>query len=145
LDFYGGSSLSLKLLAGSPAIDAGDNAFATTYDQRGQARIFNGTVDLGAYEYDPATGLEEELPESRALVYPQPNDGNFVLVWKEAAGQQISYRLFDLQGRIIDAQRFKLDQEGEYRVKKTAIAPGVYVINLKYEGQQHSILLHIMY
>jgi len=46
------------LLLGSPAIDAGSNALALdpqgnplTTDLDGNARIINGTVDMGAYEY----------------------------------------------------------------------------------------------
>src|SRR5579884_820157 len=48
----GGSTQTMALLAGSPAIDAGDNAGAPAYDQRGPGfpRIVNGTIDLGAYE-----------------------------------------------------------------------------------------------
>ena len=42
------------LLAGSPAIDAGDSSFASPplFDQRGSgyARVVNGRVDIGAYE-----------------------------------------------------------------------------------------------
>ena len=43
-----------RCLPGSPAIDAGSNALipsGVTTDQRGYARIVNGTVDIGAYEY----------------------------------------------------------------------------------------------
>ena len=53
----GGPTMTLALLAGSPAINAGDNTSATnaglTTDQRGTgfARIVGGTVDLGAFEY----------------------------------------------------------------------------------------------
>jgi hypothetical protein len=53
----GGPTQTLALLAGSPAIDAGDNTLAVdqngqplTTDQRGAGRIFNGAVDIGAYE-----------------------------------------------------------------------------------------------
>jgi hypothetical protein len=49
----GGPTQTLALLAGSPAIDAGDNGAVTLpYDQRGPGfdRIANGTVDIGAYE-----------------------------------------------------------------------------------------------
>jgi hypothetical protein len=40
------------LRPGSPALDAGDNAGAPAFDQRGTpfARIVNGTVDIGAFE-----------------------------------------------------------------------------------------------
>jgi predicted outer membrane repeat protein len=54
----GGPTQTMALLAGSPAIDAGDVAFVTGppfpgppfTDQRGAPRIKNGTVDIGAVE-----------------------------------------------------------------------------------------------
>lgn len=53
-----GSPAYFSLLTGSPAIDAGDNALAVdassnplTVDEAGNARIYNGTVDLGAVEF----------------------------------------------------------------------------------------------
>ena len=55
---YGGPTQTMALRPGSPAIDAGSNALAVgpdgkplLTDQRGYYRIFNGTVDIGAYEY----------------------------------------------------------------------------------------------
>jgi hypothetical protein len=40
-------------LSGSPAIDAGNNIYATDWDQRGEGfpRIVNGIIDIGAFEY----------------------------------------------------------------------------------------------
>ena len=55
----GGPTQTMALLAGSPAIDKGDNTLVPidpstglpfTTDQRGFARIVNGAVDIGAYE-----------------------------------------------------------------------------------------------
>jgi len=53
----GGPTMTMALLPGSPAIDAGSNALAVggdgkplLTDQRGYARIISGTVDIGAYE-----------------------------------------------------------------------------------------------
>ena len=43
----------MALLPGSPAIDEGSNALipgGVTTDQRGDSRIVNGTVDIGAVE-----------------------------------------------------------------------------------------------
>ncbi len=59
----GGPTQTLALLVGSPAIDAGSNALAVgpggaslLFDQRGAgySRIVGGTVDIGAYQADPA-------------------------------------------------------------------------------------------
>lgn len=47
----GGPTLTVALLPGSPAIDAGNRAAAPPTDQRGVPRPFGATVDLGAYEY----------------------------------------------------------------------------------------------
>jgi hypothetical protein len=51
----GGPTQTMALLAGSPAIDAGDNSppgfpANPSTDQRGFPRIVNGIIDIGAYE-----------------------------------------------------------------------------------------------
>ncbi|MEM9543098.1 MAG: DUF4347 domain-containing protein [Cyanobacteria bacterium P01_E01_bin.42] len=48
---YGGATQTHALRPDSPALNAGDNALTTvSTDQRGVDRIFDGTVDIGAYE-----------------------------------------------------------------------------------------------
>jgi hypothetical protein len=47
----GGPTLTQTPLPGSPAIDAGDNTYASATDQRGLPRIVDGTVDIGAVEF----------------------------------------------------------------------------------------------
>jgi hypothetical protein len=57
-----GTTLPVALQKGSPAIDAGINAVAVdplthaalATDQRGLERVVNGTVDIGAFEVQPA-------------------------------------------------------------------------------------------
>ncbi len=48
----GGPTPTAALQPGSPAIDAGDNADAPEWDQRGPGfpRIVNGTIDIGSFE-----------------------------------------------------------------------------------------------
>jgi hypothetical protein len=47
----GGPTFTHALLVGSPAIDAGVNGGVLPIDQRGYPRIWNGIIDIGAYEY----------------------------------------------------------------------------------------------
>ena len=53
----GGPTLTVALLPGSPAIDQGSNTYviAGETDQRGFNRIYNGTVDIGAFEVQPTS------------------------------------------------------------------------------------------
>jgi hypothetical protein len=48
----GGPTLTHALLAGSPAIDAGDNAVCPVTDQRGVTRPQGTACDVGSYEYE---------------------------------------------------------------------------------------------
>jgi hypothetical protein len=53
LDDYGGSTPTMVLLAGSPAIDGGDNVTFPPTDQRGHARPYGAAADIGAFESSP--------------------------------------------------------------------------------------------
>jgi hypothetical protein len=56
--FTYGPVQTIALLTGSPAIDAGNNSFSPgSFDERGTGfnRIINGTIDIGAYEFQPPT------------------------------------------------------------------------------------------
>ncbi|MBD2409566.1 hypothetical protein FACHB389_09210 [Nostoc calcicola FACHB-389] len=72
----GGATLTHSLLAGSPAINAGNNSLVAvnvTTDQRGVGfnRVFNNTVDIGAYEVQsPIT----PLPVNTDTVVTNTND-----------------------------------------------------------------------
>jgi hypothetical protein len=50
----GGSTQTMALLSGSPAINAGDTDLTSvpTTDQRGENRVKQGRIDIGAYESD---------------------------------------------------------------------------------------------
>jgi hypothetical protein len=61
----GGPTPTIALLPGSPAIDAGSNAYAAATDQRGFVRIVGGAIDIGAFEVQPAgqaTHLSIQVP-----------------------------------------------------------------------------------
>jgi len=55
LGSYGGSTLTVPLLAGSAGIDVGNPAFCPPTDQRGFGR--RGQCDIGAFEWWPLTYL----------------------------------------------------------------------------------------
>jgi hypothetical protein len=69
----GGPTLTRAAVPGSPAIDAGDNTGAPTFDQRGPGfdRIVNGTIDIGAYELQEASTVSTTTTLTSS---PNPSD-----------------------------------------------------------------------
>jgi hypothetical protein len=70
----GGPTFTHQLLAGSPAIDTGDPGFTPPplYDQRGPGyvRVFNGRIDIGSFEVQPAPPTPTPLPCSSPAMGP---------------------------------------------------------------------------
>ena len=98
---HGGPTFTHRLESGSQAIDAGDSNNIPATDQRGQARIFNLIADIGAYEYDPATSLNE-FPDSHFLPpYPNPFRETLMVPLQAPSGQNITLQLRDLTGRLL--------------------------------------------
>jgi hypothetical protein len=75
---YGGLTQTMPPLPGSPAVDAGTNIVSLPdTDQRGFARVVNGTVDIGAVEFQGASDV--------ALFWPTDWDGDGSLFGLELA------------------------------------------------------------
>jgi hypothetical protein len=53
LAVHGGFTPTIALLAGSPAIDSGDDAACPATDQRGVPRPIGSHSDIGTFEYVP--------------------------------------------------------------------------------------------
>jgi predicted outer membrane repeat protein len=63
----GGSTQTMALLSGSPAIDAGDDANCPATDQRGVSRPQGSKCDIGAYEAPPYNPLYLSLTSSQTI------------------------------------------------------------------------------
>jgi hypothetical protein len=82
---YGGPTPTFRLLPGSPALNGGSNALAINpltgtpleFDQLGQPRILNGTVDIGAVESTDNSLLAIQALEGAGFVTPPVNFSQF--------------------------------------------------------------------
>jgi predicted outer membrane repeat protein len=112
-------STDLKLQAGSPAINAGDNAAvppAITTDLAGATRIQNSSVDLGAYEKTvclPITSTVESAPET----CPGANDGQIIISGLSGA----------------DNYEFTIDNGASWQTASTysGLPPGDYAVRVR--------------
>jgi hypothetical protein len=64
----GGPTLTMALLPGSPAIDAGDTSTAPFADQRGFPRPAGFAADIGAFEYGSMLPVVSIAPPTAGLV-----------------------------------------------------------------------------
>jgi hypothetical protein len=76
LQANGGPTLTMELLPGSPAIDAGDNIGVAQFDQRGPGflRIVGGTVDIGAFEAQPGPATHFQVSTPAEIISGTPFD-----------------------------------------------------------------------
>ena len=108
---------------GSPLINAGNNTFVTaTVDLDGKPRIFDNTVDIGAYEYQEIStvGITETNTENR--------------IWSDAGNlfvridRPTTVRIYSVEGILV--QQIPLS-EG---VKAISLPQGFYFVSLNNEA-----------
>jgi predicted outer membrane repeat protein len=98
---------NLRLQPGSPAIDAGWNSAPNLQplDLDGNARIVGSAVDMGAYEYDPATGVGDDPPELPfVLEQNRPNPFNPTTVIRFAlprAAKRVELAVYTVRGERV--------------------------------------------
>ncbi|WP_299108978.1 gliding motility-associated C-terminal domain-containing protein [uncultured Tenacibaculum sp.] len=76
------STTDYTLQSGSPAIDAGNNTFVIgTTDLAGNQRVFNTTVDMGAYEFGATAPITRALTinatNGTVTTNPNPTNGTY--------------------------------------------------------------------
>lgn len=121
---YEGPTLSRRLQAGSPAIDAGNDLLSEGTDQRGFQRIFGSSVDIGAYEYNPATSLDLTPKDQWLLSYPNPVvDSWNIEIHPNFPNQKPKLRMFDLSGKLIHSS---LLQTGLNTISLDKLKEGIY-------------------
>lgn len=119
----------------SPVVNAGSNAvFAAgavpdvsglTLDIAGNDRIMGGTIDMGAFEYDPDMAVDEVLAKSGISVYPNPVEN--VLFVRSADAAVCEVKLYDLSGK-----QFAVYAGGT--VDASGLSTGIYVLEVRLEN-----------
>lgn len=129
--YYGGPSYTYRPQSNSPVIDAGNNADAPMIDQRGENRLFGTSVDIGAYEYDPATSISTPALNSELLrVYPNPASQKIWIDFEtNDSGNSFSFEIYTLDGKqVFKSQLFRSRDEGKVAIDISTYPRGLYLI-----------------
>lgn len=138
-----GSYSTAALISGDPQLDAfdaykptvssntinvGDNAaYIMDYpseDLLFNTRIFNNTIDLGPYEYNPTLGVNDVfLNENLVKLYPNPvTDRLFI----KSTEQIESVTIFNINGQLV-----KQNNEAVNGINVSELPLGLYMIEIK--------------
>jgi predicted outer membrane repeat protein len=151
VDALGGN---LRLQSGSPAIDAGDNSAPNlpATDLDGNPRVVGAAVDMGAYEFDPATGIDDAVVPGAAVylsVYPNPFNPTVTVSFEVGKASDARVAIYDLRGSLVRELSRGMRPPGRHEVVWDAkddggrtVASGVYFIRVQSrDGSAHRKVL----
>jgi len=137
----------------SPAIDAGTmdlSLFPTNYefplyDFAGEDRIFGSSIDIGCYEYQGYTGIDEIVPEVRKLSlsnYPNPFNPETTISFELPVKGKIELSIFNIRGQKITTLINKEINRGTHSIvwngedeNGKSVPSGVYFYKLNAKGK----------
>jgi len=131
----------LELSSGSPALNAGNNAYNTLdTDIKVTERIQNTTIDIGAhesgtYKKDGATGVNDTKANAFAI-YPNPSTtGTVHIVWEEVSAKNV--RIYSSSGQLVFQKNNVSNQ-----LVVNELTQGSYWVEIDADGElQRQILL----
>ncbi len=143
-----------SLSAGSPCIDAGTldlppGIELPETDLAGNPRIYNGYVDMGAYEYGPWVGIQQpaassQQPAANLLkIWPNPFRFETTISYERPESGQCIIRIYDLNGRCVKTLMNSQGLSGNGEMKWRGIddsgnpvPAGTYIVAIILNGKE---------
>jgi hypothetical protein len=154
--FYGGEEFPYNLSDESPCIDAGtldlpqfilDNM--PDVDLAGNPRIFNGKIDMGAYEWNPTVGTEEhptlnaKHPTPNLQVYPNPFSIQTTISAQWDKSARVNIEVYNNAGLLVKTLQSGKQLPGSCQIpwdgtdnNNNILPAGVYYIVLRIENKE---------
>lgn len=141
LEDNGGFHLTHRLLANSPAYNAGNPADPYA-DELGNP-VFGGRRDIGALESQtPLLGIgQSEMADDSVTIYPNPSvTGTVGLYIKDPFGGEIDGKIIGIGGKIV--REFKAFS-GFNEINAGDLAPGIYLLRLSSgdKAETHKLII----
>ncbi len=152
--FYGGAEFPYNLSDESPCIDAGtldlpqfilDHMPDT--DLAGNPRIFNGKIDMGAYEWNPTVSIKE-IPNTKKQIpgltaAPNPFTTQTIISAKWDKPARINIEIYNNAGLLIKTLQSGSQPAGSCQIIWNGtdnsghyLPSGIYVVVLRVEGKE---------
>ncbi|WP_456443946.1 right-handed parallel beta-helix repeat-containing protein [Caldithrix abyssi] len=132
--FVDEANYDYHLKGNSPAIDAGNPATGSDFP--------GGRVDLGAFEYEPATPIDQTPPQPPQNLrffncYPNPFNPDTIMEYELVISGQVRLEIFNILGEKIDALINGFQSAGIYQKRwlANALPAGIYFARLQVNRQ----------
>jgi hypothetical protein len=130
-----GGTGNYHLISTCPAVDSGSNLLAPNIDKDGVSRPQGSGFDIGAYEYNTFTSVEEIISPADFILfqnYPNPFNPTTNIGFRIADGGFISLKVYDILGNEVATLVDEYKPAGEYEVTYYANNNpcGVYIYQL---------------
>ena len=146
--FSGAGEHPYAITEGSPCIDAGTpdttGLFLPPTDLAGNPRIWNGRIDMGAYEWNIYVGTDESLPAVHdptfnIHVFPNPLSSEAVIEYELNESGEVSLTIYNHIGQRVGILINHSQQQGSHQVTWDAsgFPAGLYFYKLQ-AGEQYA-------
>ena len=137
--FVNATNSNLRLQSASPAINHGSNdavPAGITADLVGNTRIYNGTVDMGAYEFGATVGTETLSWLQEIRLYPNPAIGSFTVEMAGEAADEVEFSLLSTGGRemLRETADFRFGAL-THRFETSDLPAGLYLLRIRSGNQ----------
>jgi len=151
--FYAGPDFPYNLSNTSPCIDAGalvipDWIELPEFDLAGNPRVFNGTIDMGAYEWNPTVGIpvnETNISEKLLTIAPNPVSTVTVIMALSSGANNMKIEVFNSNGLrvavIIDGpvESGIVNTTWDLTNNGSSVLSGIYLVVLSENGIERDV------
>lgn len=137
----------------SPCIDAGTLDLPAgielpEFDLAGNSRIYGGTIDMGAYEWQGIGTFNNELPiiNTQITNYPNPFNPYTTIKLDLAEPGKIELIIYNFKGQKVKTLLDAYSSQGHFEIiwrgvddNKKSVASGNYFIKLKVNGKEKAV------
>jgi hypothetical protein len=137
---YNGVLANWSLQNSSPCINSGDpNGTYLPTDLAGNPRIYGGTVDIGAYEYQGPSAITEFNSQPKFSIFPNPSKGKFNIQMQGVKSNivNLEIEIYNVLGeKVLKLSDFQTQNSNE--IDFSEHSKGIYFIKINSGAKVHT-------
>jgi len=133
---YNALEADWRLSPSSPCINVGypdtTGLQIPTTDLAGDARVYDGIIDMGAYEYTGYDDITEQKGE-QISIYPMPATETVKILFKSVIAKEININVYNSSGKTVYTNTIKnIEKYNTETINFSNLTKGIYIMNIKY-------------